>query len=218
VSSPPGAIGRPRPSQCQLQAHGRPRLPRAWLRSENVLAQPNRPYIILPAHRPHQPHAGRRRGCFPDSEDDTGDVNELIHLIRQRSLSERNPVAMKIGLFGGGYDDYYDANIKPVADDLDRQIAVIQSGGAHAAVARMQDANDGVSRRPTLPAIRFPIARALAAFRTLERRHIHWARLPRLFRRWARTSRTVRHWLILRHIPVSKLRLLRHPSRPLAKP
>ena len=50
---------------------------------------------------------------------------------------------MKIGLFGGGYDDYYDANIRPVVDDLDRQITAIQSGGAHAAVARMQDAVPG---------------------------------------------------------------------------
>ena len=41
---------------------------------------------------------------------------------------------MKTGLFGGDWEDY----IRPVHDYFDNAIAAIQSGGAHAAIARTQ--------------------------------------------------------------------------------
>ncbi|MES2294031.1 MAG: hypothetical protein V4527_12090 [Pseudomonadota bacterium] len=47
---------------------------------------------------------------------------------------------MKTGLFGGDWEDF----IQPVNDYFDNAIAAIQSGGAHAAIARMQAEDDAL--------------------------------------------------------------------------
>jgi len=44
----------------------------------------------------------------------------------------------EFGLFGGGWQDYRDRNIKPVLDELDRRIADIQVNGMEGQLARMQ--------------------------------------------------------------------------------
>lgn len=48
----------------------------------------------------------------------------------------------EFGLFGGGWQDYHDKNIKPVLDDLDRQMSDIRINGAEGQLARMQAQDD----------------------------------------------------------------------------
>jgi hypothetical protein len=51
---------------------------------------------------------------------------------------------MKRALFGGDYDDYHDAYIKPVLDFYQRQIDDIQSSGMHGELARRQAMDDAM--------------------------------------------------------------------------
>lgn len=46
---------------------------------------------------------------------------------------------MKFGLFGGGWQDYHDTHVKPVLDELDRQIDDIRVNGAEGQLARVQE-------------------------------------------------------------------------------
>ncbi len=48
---------------------------------------------------------------------------------------------LKFGLFGGGWQDYHDKQIKPVLNHLDQQISDIRLNGIGAQLARMQVMN-----------------------------------------------------------------------------
>jgi hypothetical protein len=51
----------------------------------------------------------------------------------------------EFGLFGGGWRNYHDKNIKPVLDDLDRQMSDIRINGAEGQLARMQALDDAIA-------------------------------------------------------------------------
>jgi len=53
-------------------------------------------------------------------------------------------MALRAGLFGGGWEDYHDKYVKPVLDDLDRQISDIRINGVEGQLARMQAQDDAL--------------------------------------------------------------------------
>jgi hypothetical protein len=72
-------------------------------------------------------------------------------------------MVMKSGLLGGGYEDYHDAHIQPVLDNIDRQIDDIQSNGAHAEITSVQalDGGDGYGASPEIGSSAFTQTAAL---------------------------------------------------------
>jgi hypothetical protein len=53
-------------------------------------------------------------------------------------------MVLKSGLFGGGWEDYHDKYVKPVLDDLDRQISDIRINGVEGQLARAQAQDDAL--------------------------------------------------------------------------